>query len=159
MGGTESEMMDTLIKLFQEPYLIRSAMIRLIRKLRLGSYEHRMRIGAIERPHYGYCVYQAALLAKKMNYQRISVLEFGVAGGQGLLNLEYQARQVEELLSIQIDIYGFDTGEGLPKPSDYRDLPYHWKEGTTGRKVFSKWMFSGCRQNWSGQSWSSAILP
>jgi hypothetical protein len=31
------------------------------------------------------------------------------------------------LLSINIDIYGFDTGEGLPEPLDYRDLPYHWK--------------------------------
>ena len=32
-------------------------------------------------------------------------------------------------LNVKIDIYGFDLGSGLPKPKDYRDLPYHWKEG------------------------------
>jgi hypothetical protein len=121
--------MNILTQLFLEPFPIRSAIIRLIRKLGLCSYQQRLQIGAVERPHYGYCVYQAAMLAKKLGYPRISVLEFGVAGGRGLLNLEYHARQVESLLSIEIEIYGFDTGEGLPKPSDYRDLPYHWKEG------------------------------
>lgn len=33
------------------------------------------------------------------------------------------------MLTIDIDIYGFDSGEGLPEPLDYRDLPYHWKKG------------------------------
>lgn len=121
--------MNILNKLFLERFPLRSAIIRLIRKLELGTYQQRVQIGAVERPHYGYCVYQAATLAKKLGYTRISVLEFGVAGGKGLVNLEYHAQQVESLLSIGIDVYGFDTGEGLPKPSDYRDLPYHWKEG------------------------------
>ena len=38
-------------------------------------------------------------------------------------------RETAKCLSIGIDVYGFDTGEGLPEPSDYRDLPYHWKKG------------------------------
>jgi hypothetical protein len=88
-----------------------------------------MQIGAVDRPHYGYCVYNAAVLAKELGYQRISVLEFGVAGGNGLVSLEYHAEQTSKLLGIDIDIYGFDTGEGLPEPLDYRDLPYHWKKG------------------------------
>lgn len=25
-----------------------------------------------------------------------------------------------------IEIYGFDTGKGLPAPTDYRDLPYYF---------------------------------
>ena len=37
--------------------------------------------------------------------------------------------EIEKILGVQIDIYGFDTGQGLSKPVDYRDLPYHWKEG------------------------------
>ena len=69
------------------------------------------------------------MLAKKLGLDRISVLEFGVAGGRGLLNLEYHAREIARELEIEIDIYGFDTGRGLPRPLDYRDLPYHWKEG------------------------------
>jgi hypothetical protein len=64
-----------------------------------------------------------------LGYSRFSVLEFGVASGSGLLNLEYHAEQVCKACGIEIEIYGFDTGEGLPAPVDYRDLPYHWKEG------------------------------
>jgi len=45
------------------------------------------------------------------------------------VSLEDHARQVSQLFSIDIDIYGFDTGEGLPSLLDYRDLPYHWKTG------------------------------
>ena len=30
---------------------------------------------------------------------------------------------------VEIDVIGFDRGEGLPKPLDYRDLPYMWREG------------------------------
>src|SRR5262245_49184055 len=103
--------------------------IKLIRKLQIGSYKQRVLLGAVDRPHYAYCVYNAAVLARKLGYQRISVLEFGVAGGNGLINLEYHAQEVSRLLSIDVDIYGFDTGEGLPEPVDHRDLPYHWKKG------------------------------
>jgi hypothetical protein len=28
---------------------------------------------------------------------------------------------------VKIDVYGFDTGKGLPELVDYRDLRYHWK--------------------------------
>ncbi len=105
-----------------------SKSVNLIKKYELGSYQERLKLGAMHRPHYGYCVYHGANLAKKLGYQQISFLEFGVAGGNGLLALEYHAEQVSKLLSIDISIYGFDTGEGLPKPIDYRDLPYHWKE-------------------------------
>jgi len=109
---------------------------KIIKKFQIGSYEWRLKMGTIERPYYGYCVYNAALLAKKLNYKRISVLEFGVAGGAGLLNLEYHAEKISELFGIEIDIYGFDTGEGLPDPVDYRDLPYHWQKGFFKMDVF-----------------------
>ena len=58
------------------------------------------------------------------------MIEFGVAGGGGLLMLEHHAREVERLIpSVKIETYGFDTGIGLPPPTDYRDLPFHWREG------------------------------
>jgi hypothetical protein len=95
----------------------------------MGSYEQRLKLGAVDRPHYGYCVYQAALLARKLGMERISVIEFGVAGGNGLVNLEGHAREVTRLLGVEIDLYGFDTGKGLPPVTDYRDMPYHWKTG------------------------------
>ena len=103
----------------------------LLHKVRetFGDYETKLKFGAISRPNYGYCLYNAAKLAKKLGYSKISAIEFGVAGGNGLLSFEYHAEQISKLVSIDIEIYGFDTSEGLPKPIDYRDLPYHWKEG------------------------------
>ena len=111
-----------------DPYYVRSIATRLIQKFDLGSYEQRLKIGAVARPHYGYCVYNAAILAGKLGYEGISVLEFGVAGGKGLLNLELHAQRIEELSTINIDVYGFDTGEGLPEPVDYRDLPHNYQK-------------------------------
>ncbi len=96
---------------------------------RFGSYESKLQHGAIQRPNYGYCLYNAAKLAKRLGHSRISAIEFGVAGGNGLVSLEEHAATISRLVQIEIEIYGFDTAEGLPKPIDYRDLPYHWKEG------------------------------
>ena len=102
---------------------------RLIDKKKIGSFEFRMKINALERMHYAYICHNAAKLAKKLNYDRISIIEYGVASGRGLLILEEYVKEIKKLLNIKIDIYGFDLGSGLPKPRDYRDLPYHWKEG------------------------------
>jgi hypothetical protein len=121
--------MQALRRLILDPFPLRTLAIRAIKKFGLGSYTQRLELGAVDRPHYAYCVYNAALLAKRLNYGRISVIEFGVAGGKGLLNLEQHATTVSELLGVGIDVYGFDTGEGLTEPIDYRDLPYHWKKG------------------------------
>jgi|WetSurSiteA1Bulk_404760.scaffolds.fasta_scaffold12640_1 hypothetical protein len=122
-------MIGAIEKVLFDPYPLRSITQHIIKRFKIGAYEWRIGRGAVERPHYGYCVFQGALLAKKLGYKKISVIEFGVAGGKGLLNLEYHADQVTKSLGIEIDVYGFDTGEGLPEPVDYRDLPYHWKSG------------------------------
>jgi hypothetical protein len=75
------------------------------------------------RPHYTWGVLQGAYLARALGMPRISVIEFGVAGGNGLVALEQAAEKVEEFLGVGIDVYGFDTGMGLPPSRDYRDLP------------------------------------
>jgi len=75
------------------------------------------------RPSYTWGVVQSAHLAKAIGIDHISVIEFGVAGGNGLVELERIAEKVEVVFGIRIDVYGFDTGAGLPKPEDYRDLP------------------------------------
>ncbi len=98
-------------------------------KLRLGTFRERLEVGAFERPYYAYCVYHSADLAKKLGYQEISMAEYGVAGGNGLVLLEQYAEEVSKEIGIEIQVYGFDTGAGLPAPVDYRDLPYHWKPG------------------------------
>jgi len=118
-----------LINLFNSQYPLRKIFRRLISRLRLGSYSFRLSIGALPRPNYAYVVYHAAMLGKSLGHKNISVIEFGVAGGNGLKILEQHALEIENIVDVKIDIYGFDTGKGLPKPLDFRDLMYHWKEG------------------------------
>ncbi|MEM1045752.1 MAG: hypothetical protein AAGL24_06360 [Pseudomonadota bacterium] len=94
-----------------------------------GSFGLRLDYDIFSRPHYAFCTYYAARQACALGIGRISVAEFGVAGGRGLIELESLAAEVEAELPVKIDIYGFDTGEGLPDPVDYRDLPYIWQAG------------------------------
>jgi hypothetical protein len=112
-----------------EPFFVRRVFLKIVKRFRLGSYEARLTYGAVKRPHYGFCIKNAAILAKKLGYSKISVIEFGVAGGRGLLNIEYHVNQIEKLYGIEFQIYGFDTGVGLPEPQGHRDLPYIWKKG------------------------------
>ena len=46
-----------------------------------------------------------------------------------MLALERAAIKIETIIGVGIDVYGFDSGRGLPKPSDYRDLPNIFSEG------------------------------
>jgi hypothetical protein len=85
-------------------------------------------LGGRHRP-YTWGVLQGTSLAKVLGHPRVSVFEFGVAGGAGLISLERIAELVERKVGIGIDVYGFDTGKGLPKPIDHRDVPYMWEEG------------------------------
>ena len=80
-------------------------------------------------PAYIWGCLQGAALGKVLGMERVSVIEFGVAGGRGLLALERIAERAEEMIKISIDVYGFDTGGGLPKSQDYRDCPNLWVEG------------------------------
>jgi hypothetical protein len=73
--------------------------------------------------NYTWGVIQAGNLAKTLGVPRISVVEFGVAGGNGLVALEKISERVSAHYDVGIDVYGFDTGVGLPQPEDYRDLP------------------------------------
>ncbi|MGD1096232.1 MAG: hypothetical protein ABSB35_30100 [Bryobacteraceae bacterium] len=89
----------------------------------------RVRYDVFGRPHYAYGVYSAADLAKRLGLSAIQVIEFGVAGGNGLIALEDIAAAVASELGIQIHVCGFDCGGGMPAPDDYRDLPHVWEKG------------------------------
>jgi hypothetical protein len=81
------------------------------------------------RPQYGWSVLCAARIARSLGVARISVLELGVAGGNGLRALETAADGAEALFGIGIDVLGFDMGTGLPAPSDRRDAPFALRGG------------------------------
>lgn len=86
------------------------------------------RWGAFERPHYFAGVLAAADQALKEKVPEISVFEFGVAGGGGLVALQTCAALLEQETGVRIRVFGFDTGEGLPDlNNDYRDHPDQWR--------------------------------
>jgi hypothetical protein len=123
-------MKDALLKIFTHPLPLRSVLAtRIIKYFSLFSYEERVSIGGIDRPHYGYCIFQAARLARLLNYPRISVIEFGCGGGNGLLNAEMHITEVSKIFAVDIELYGFDLGSGLPRPRDYRDMPHYFRIG------------------------------
>lgn len=83
------------------------------------------------RPAYLLGVYEAAKQAKREGKIAIEVIEFGVAGGTGLLELQRIAEMVERETGVFIKVIGFDMGnEGLPSfIGDHRDHPDQWKPG------------------------------
>ena len=102
---------------------------KVIKRFNLLSYQDRVAIGAVDRPTYAYCIFQAARLASLLNYKKISIIEFGCGGGNGLVVAEKHVAEVEKLFSLKLELYGFDMGSGLPKPKDYRDIPHYFKGG------------------------------
>ena len=80
--------------------------------------------GVETRPQYLWPLLHAAHVARALGVPAISALEFGVAGGNGLLALERAAREATELSGTEVAIFGFDTGSGMPTPSDPRDAPF-----------------------------------
>lgn len=107
------------------------------RKFPLGSVDLRTNLDIWDRPQYAFGVYSAAKLAAGLRLNGISIIEFGVAGGNGLVALERIAAAMGQRFELQIDVYGFDTGAGMPTPCDYRDVPYVWGPGFYGTDVDS----------------------
>ena len=107
---------------------------RLLVKLLLTMFATSVRTKAnwdvSPRPAYLVGVLSAADEAARVGISEISVIEFGVAGGEGLLALQEIADAVEAETRIRIVVYGFDTGKGLPDSGgDFRDHPDCWKAG------------------------------
>ena len=129
-GSGVAGVSDILFKILTHRTPLRLVLARkLIEKFSLFSYEDRLSIDAIDRPNYGYCIFQAARLARLLNCPKFSVIEFGCGGGNGLLNAEMHINEVMKTLPVDIELYGFDIGSGLPRPSDYRDMPHYFRAG------------------------------
>ena len=99
------------------------------RRFPVGSVATRVRYGVPAYPHYAFGTYWAAVCAQRLGIPKITVIEFGVAGGRGLVALERISLEVEQAIGVKIDVVGFDSGKGMPRPLDYRDLPHIWNEG------------------------------
>ncbi len=119
-----------LLRLLSDRVPLRVSLARkIIKTFSLLSYEDRLTICAVDRPHYGHCLFQAAKLAARLKYPKISAIEFGCGGGNGLLNAEMHIMELEKLFPVKFELYGFDSGKGLPAAKDYRDFPHYFNSG------------------------------
>ncbi|MBV8800505.1 MAG: hypothetical protein JO208_11950 [Alphaproteobacteria bacterium] len=94
-----------------------------------GSYRAKVAWDLVVRQQYAFPILYAADAARKYGYDSITVVEFGVAGGAGLLNMCRIAERTKAATGIEIRVVGFDTGRGMPPAIDYRDLPEHFQQG------------------------------
>ena len=116
---------------------IREPPIRLVFKALYGvlpvSIETRALWDISPRPYPQYLngVLLAAQQAVQQGVSEISVVEFGVAGGNGLVALQEEAAAVERETGVGIKVFGFDNGPtGLPVfIGDHRDHPDVWEPG------------------------------
>jgi hypothetical protein len=87
------------------------------------------RAGLVNRPNYAYGMLRAADSAKYFGHESVTVIEFGVASGAGLLNMADLAGMIEAETGIKFRVVGFDTGAGLPAVQGYKDHPEIWNPG------------------------------
>lgn len=120
------KMPEKVIQLISKNSFLR----QLLNKTSFLSFEAKYNLGVLNNNYiYSHLVFEAAKSAKSLGVNRISIIEFGVAGGNGLIQFEDISTKVEKYTGVSIDVFGFDTGAGLPEVNDYRDLPYVWQGG------------------------------
>lgn len=124
-------LMDRAVRAAAWPVPYRTLLLRkLLRRWPIGSYSTRLSLSAVDRPNYGWCMYHAAREARALGYKAMTIVEFGVAGGNGLVCLCQHKRDIEKELGVEVLVVGFDSGAGLPASSDSRDLLYFWPAGS-----------------------------
>ncbi len=106
--------------------------------LRIFGYEKPLRVALLKllslkfktfRPHYETIMLEICREAKKLGLNEISVLELGVASGNGIISLENYKKKIEKFLDIKITIFGFCSSDGLPASDLKEDIKYLWKDG------------------------------
>jgi hypothetical protein len=94
-----------------------------------GSFRQKVSFDLIIRQHYAFPILDAAEKAVRHGLPGITVIEFGVAHGAGLLNMCKIAERVARVTGVEVNVVGFDTATGMPPPIDYRDHPERFQEG------------------------------
>jgi hypothetical protein len=94
-----------------------------------GSFRAKIDFDLILRCQHAYALLHAAEYAKNLGLKSITVIEFGVASGAGLLNISDISRGIYKITGIEFNIIGFDTGGGMPPPKSYRDHPDLYAKG------------------------------
>lgn len=102
---------------------------RVVKRLPGLSYLTRAHFDGVDYPQYAYGVLLTCLQAKALGFGRATVIEFGVASGNGLLAMARAGAEIGRELGVEVTAVGFDTGIGLPASGDLRDLTYWYSRG------------------------------
>lgn len=94
-----------------------------------GSFRSKVSFDLVLRHHHACGLLYAADEAKALGLSQVTLLEFGVAAGAGILNMADVARQVSRVTGVEFEIYGFDTGKGMPPPQSALDHPELYQAG------------------------------
>jgi hypothetical protein len=98
-------------------------------RAREGTFREQEELGLLPRSNYAYGMLRATGLARYLGLKRVTICEFGVATGNGLIAMIEHADRLERETGIGFRIVGFDTGAGLPQIADYKDHPELWSPG------------------------------
>src|SRR5690606_30770495 len=78
-----------------------------------GSFRAKVAFDLILRQQHAYAILACADLAREMDIHEVSLVEFGVAAGAGMLNICELAKRVTRETGVRFRIFGFDTGKGM----------------------------------------------
>lgn len=81
-------------------------------------------VGPLSHPAYLYGMLSAARTAAATGARSFSALEFGVAGGNGIVALQGYAEQIEREYGLKITVIGFDSGAGLLPSEEPKDCAF-----------------------------------
>jgi hypothetical protein len=95
-----------------------------------GSYKMKIACDLVVRQQYAFSLLKTAELALAQGLRSVTVIEFGVAAGAGLVNICEISRNITKLTGVDFEIFGFDSGRGMPPPRDHRDHPEVFSEGS-----------------------------
>src|SRR5262245_56042272 len=97
--------------------------------LMFGSFRLKIEYDLLVRQYNAFAILKAADKAREANLRGVTIVEFGVASGAGLMNMCFIASKVSSVTGVDVKVLGFDTGKGMPPPRDYRDHPDLYQEG------------------------------
>lgn len=94
-----------------------------------GSVRAKIFFDLCTRQQHAFGLLTAADDALAGGYKSVTVIEFGVANGAGLLNICALAEKITRTTGVSFNIVGFDNVSGMPPLRDYRDHPELYQPG------------------------------
>src|ERR1700678_506963 len=79
-----------------------------------GSYKMKIACDLVVRQQYAFSLLKTAELAMAQGLKSVTVIEFGVAAGAGLVNICNISQKITKLTAVEFQIFGFEYGSGLP---------------------------------------------